>query len=213
VSSTFSTEVQLKVLKAAQTSVPIHPLLAQRWSPRGFDLGHHIDDQTVLALLEAARWAPSAANSQPWRFLVARRDEPAFEQLLAVLSPTNRPWAERASALVLVAAEVVDAEGKTRPWAHYDTGQAVAALTIQAEATGLAAHQMGGFDAAAAARQFGLDSSLSPVVVVALGRRDEANPLPEPYAARETASRGRSPLSSLLLVPGTDTAGTADQAA
>jgi nitroreductase len=203
-------EVQLTVLKAAQTSVPIHPLLAQRWSPRGFDAEHQLDDQTVLVLLEAARWAPSAANSQPWRFLVARRNEPAFAQLLAVLSPGNQPWAERASALVLVAAEVVDEEGKTRPWAHYDTGQAVAALSLQAEAIGLSAHQMGGFDAAAAARQFGLDAALSPVVVVALGRRDEANPLPEPYAARETASRARSPLSSLLLAPAS---GQTDRAA
>ena len=203
-------EVHLTVLKAAQTSVPIHPLLAQRWSPRGFDAEHQLDDQTVLVLLEAARWAPSAANSQPWRFLVARRNEPAFAQLLAVLSPGNQPWAERASALVLVAAEVVDEEGKTRPWAHYDTGQAVAALSLQAEAIGLSAHQMGGFDVAAAARQFGLDAALSPVVVVALGRRDEANPLPEPYAARETASRARSPLSSLLLAPAS---GQTDQAA
>jgi nitroreductase len=201
------------VLNAAQTSVPIHPLLAQRWSPRGFDAEHQLDDQTVLALIEAARWAPSAANSQPWRFLVARpppRGEPAFAQLLAVLSPGNQPWAERASALVLVAAEVVDEKGKARPWAHYDTGQAVAALSMQAEAIGLSAHQMGGFDAVAAARQFGLDAALSPVVVIALGLRDEANPLPEPYAARETASRARSPLSSLLLAPAS---GQTDRAA
>ncbi len=189
------------MLKAAETSVPIHPLLAQRWSPRSFDVEHQIDDQTVLALLEAARWAPSAANSQPWRFLVARRDEPAFVQLLAVLSAGNQPWAERASALVLVAAEVVDPEGKPRPWAHYDTGQAVAALTLQAEAIGLSAHQMGGFDKLAAAHRFGLDAALSPVVVIAVGRRDETNPLPEPYAAREAASRDRSPLSSLVLAP------------
>ena len=198
------------MLKAAQTSVPIHPLLAQRWSPRGFDAEHQLDDQTVLALLEAARWAPSAANSQPWRFLVARRGEPAFAQLLAVLSPGNQPWAERARALVLVAAEVVDEKGKARPWAHYDTGQAVAALSMQAEAIGLSAHQMGGFDAVAAARQFGLDAALSPVVVIALGLRDEANPLPEPYAARETAVRARSPLSSLLLAPAS---GQTDRAA
>jgi nitroreductase len=203
-------EVRLTVFKAAQTSVPIHPLLAQRWSPRGFDAEHQLDDQTVLALLEAARWAPSAANSQPWRFLVARRGEPAFAQLLAVLSPGNQPWAERASALVLVAAEVVDEQGKARPWAHYDTGQAVAALSMQAEAIGLSAHQMGGFDAVAAARQFGLDAALTPVVVIALGLRDEANPLPEPYAARETAVRARSPLSSLLLAPAS---GQTDRAA
>jgi nitroreductase len=187
--------------KHAQTAVPIHPLLAQRWSARGFDPGHHLDDETMLALLEAARWAPSSANTQPWRFLVARRHEPAFAQLLAILSPGNQPWAERASALVLVAVKVVDDQGQPRPWAHYDTGQAVAALSFQAEASGLSAHQMGGFDAAEARRQFGLDASVVPVVVVAIGRRDETNPLPEPYAGREAAPRARHPLSSLLLAP------------
>lgn len=76
--------------KTAQTSAPLHPLLAERWSPRGFDASHELDDQTLDALLEAARWAPSANNSQPWRFLVTRRGQESFDRLAQVLAPGNR---------------------------------------------------------------------------------------------------------------------------
>src|SRR3954447_22012816 len=159
--------------KTADTSVPVHPLLAQRWSPRGFDTAHVLDDAAVTALLEAARWAPSANNTQPWRFLIAHRGDEAFDRLRDLLAAGNRGWAPAASALVLVAAQTVDAAGLPRPWALYDPGQAVAALTVQAEADGLHTHQMGGFDAPAARREFGLDGSLEPVVGIAVGRRGQ----------------------------------------
>ena len=129
--------------KTASTTVPVHPLLAERWSPRGFDRAHEIGDEALAALLEAARWAPSAQNSQPWRFLVARRAEPAHDRLFAALAPGNQAWAGRASALILVAARTADDDGRAQPWALYDTGQAVAALVTQAQADGLAVHQMG----------------------------------------------------------------------
>ena len=190
--------------KIAVTSVPVHPLLAQRWSPRGLDAGHELDERSVRALLEAARWAPSANNSQPWRFLVARRGEDAFARLLHVLAPGNRSWAHAASALVLVAAQTADDTGRPRPWALFDTGQAVAALSVQAEADGLSVHQMGGFDADAARHEFGLDAELTPLVVLAVGRHDPHAELPDPLAARERAPRSREPLEALLLVaPGT----------
>ncbi|GIH95462.1 nitroreductase family protein [Planobispora siamensis] len=191
--------MSLETYKTATTSVPVHPLLAGRWSPRGFDAAHAVGDGQLRALLEAARWAPSANNSQPWRFLVARRGEEAFARLLDVLNPGNRTWAETAGALVLVAAETADETGRARPWALYDTGQAVAALAVQAQAEGLSVHQMGGFDAAAAREGFGLGDGLTPVVVVAVGRLDTAAELPEPLAARERAPRTRHPLDTLLL--------------
>src|SRR6201997_5068740 len=90
--------------KGARTAAPVHPLLAERWSPRGFDRAHELDDVALTALLEAARWAPSAQNSQPWRFLVTRRGEEAHARLLAALAPGNQAWAGAASALILVAA-------------------------------------------------------------------------------------------------------------
>lgn len=185
--------------KTAATDAPLHPLLAERWSPRGFDRTHVLDDGRLTTLLEAARWAPSANNSQPWRFLVARRGDSDFARLADVLAAGNRVWAAHASALVLVVAEVLDETGRPRPWARYDTGQAVAALSVQAQVEGLAVHQMGGFDADAARQAFGLDETLDPVVVIAVGRHDVHAELPEPLAGRERAPRTREPLEALLL--------------
>jgi nitroreductase len=185
--------------KPASTAVPVHPLLAERWSPRGFDRGHELGEQGLTALLEAARWAPSAQNSQPWRFLVTRRGEQAHARLFAALAPGNQAWAGTASALVLVAARTVVDDGSPQAWAWYDTGQAVAALVTQAQADGLSVHQMGGFDAAAVRAEFGLDATLTPVVILAIGRRDGTADLPEPLAAREAAPRTRQPVGDLLL--------------
>ena len=185
--------------KTALTAVPVHPLLSERWSPRGFDRDHQVSDDDVAALLEAARWAPSAGNSQPWRFLVTRRGEQAHGQLFAALHPGNQEWAGAASALVLVAAGTTAGDGKPRPFALYDTGQAVAALVTQAQAHGLAAHQMGGFDGEQVRAAFGLDDTLTPVVVIAVGRTDPDAGLPAHLAARETAPRTRYPISDLLL--------------
>jgi nitroreductase len=184
--------------RTAATSVPVHPLLAGRWSPRGFDAAP-VSDAALTGLLEAARWAPSANNTQPWRFLVTRRGEAAFDRLLGVLNPGNRTWAHAAGALLLVAARTTGADGRTLPWALYDTGQAVAALSVQASHEGLSVHQMGGFDAEAARTAFALDAALSPLVVVAVGRHDPAADLPESVATREVAPRVREPLTSLLL--------------
>ena len=190
--------------KTASTAVPVHPLLAERWSPRGFDREHELDDVALAALLEAARWAPSSQNSQPWRFLVTRRGEQAYDRLFATLAPGNRAWAGTASALVLVAARTVGDDGRPQSWALYDTGQAVAALVTQAQADGLAVHQMGGFDTTAVRAEFGLGSTLTPVVVLAVGRRDSAADLPEPLAVREAAPRTRRPVSDLLLPAGAE---------
>jgi nitroreductase len=185
--------------KSASTTVPVHPLLAERWSPRGFDLAHEIGADDVAALLEAARWAPSAGNSQPWRFLLTRRGEQAHARLFAALNPGNQAWAGAASALVLVAARVAGDDGTPHPWALYDTGQAVAALVTQAQAHGLAVHQIGGFDNAAVRAEFGLADDLTPVVVIAIGRADPDAELPGHLAAREAAPRTRRPVADLLL--------------
>jgi nitroreductase len=180
-------------------AVQVHPLLSERWSPRGFDRDHLFGDDEVAALLEAARWAPSARNSQPWRFLVARRGEDAHGELFDALHPGNQEWAGAASALVLVAARTSADDGTAQPFALYDTGQAVALLVTQAQVHGLSAHQIGGFDAAAVRTEFGLDDNLTPVVVIAVGRADPDAGLPEHLAVRETAPRTRYPVSDLLL--------------
>src|SRR3954462_522004 len=132
--------------KTADTTAVLHPLLAERWSPRAFDPKHTVPAEQILALLEAARWAPSASNTQPWRFAVALRGSAEYDAVLDALAPGNRAWAHAASALVVAAAETAGPDGAPRPWAVYDTGQAVAHLSVQAEHEGLAVHQLGGFD-------------------------------------------------------------------
>lgn len=185
--------------KNAATTAALHPLLAERWSPRGFDRHHRLSDGQIMSLLEAARWAPSANNSQPWRFLVGRRGDDTFARIAEVLAPGNKSWATASSALMLVVARTTEEAGRPRPWALYDTGQAVAALTLQAGSMGLSVHQMGGFDADAAREEFGLDESLTPAVVVAVGHLDPEAILAEPLATRERAPRTREPLEALLL--------------
>ena len=185
--------------RTATTSTPLHPLLADRWSPRAFDPTARLTARQVTALLEAARWAPSAANSQPWRFLLAARGSGDFDRIFATLAPGNRAWAGAASALVMVAAATIDDAGNAAPWALYDTGQAVAHLSTQASHEGLSIHQLGGFDKSAVVEAFALDATLTPVVVLAIGVRGDIARLPEPFAARESAPRTRRPLEHLLL--------------
>ncbi len=185
--------------KTASTTVPVHPLIAERWSPRGFDQAHELGDDSLTALLEAARWAPSAQNSQPWRFLVTRRGDEAHARLFTALAPGNQAWAGAASALVLVAARTAGDDGRPQPWALYDTGQAVAALVTQAQADGLAVTRWAASIPASSAPSSASSDALTPVVVIAIGRRADLADLPEPLAARESAPRARRPVSDLLL--------------
>jgi nitroreductase len=185
--------------RTARTSVPLHPLLADRWSPRALDPGHDLSEEQLTALLEAARWAPSAGNKQPWRFATARRGSEGFAALYESLAPGNQLWAHAASALIVVAAELVDQSGQSRPWAAYDTGQAVAHLTVQAQHEGLVVHQMGGFDREQVARLLELPEHVSPLVVLVVGRHDASVELSEPLASRENAERQRLPLEQLIL--------------
>ncbi len=189
----------MTVSKTAVTAVPLHPLLAGRWSPRGLDAAHELTDAQLTALLEAARWAPSANNTQPWRFAVARRGTPGFAAVRDALAPGNQLWAHAASAFVVVAAETAGPDGAPRPWAVYDTGQAVAHLTVQAEHEGLAVHQLGGFDRDRVAALLDLPTEVVPLVVLTLGRRDAEAELPEVLAARESTPRQRMPLDALLM--------------
>jgi len=185
--------------KTARTATPLHPLLASRWSPRALDPGHELDERCLTALLEAARWAPSASNTQPWRFAVTLRGTAEHTAALDALAPGNQAWAHAASALVVAAAETVAPDGSPRPWALYDTGQAVAHLSVQAEHEGLAVHQIGGFDRDRVRSVLAAGDAVEPLVVLAVGRRDATAELPEPLAGREAAPRTRLPLDELLV--------------
>jgi nitroreductase len=174
----------------------LHPLLADRFSPRAFDPAAALAPEHLDVLLEAARWAPSASNTQPWRFLAARRGEPAFDALLAALNPANGEWARDAAALILVAAETVDESGAPRRWAVYDAGQAAAHLTAQAGALGLAVRQMGGFRAEGLPA---LPAHVLPLAVLAVGVPLAADAIPDGHPATRLPARGRRPLGELLL--------------
>lgn len=181
------------------TSVPIAEQLAHRWSPRGFDATHHVSDEDLAALGEAARWAPSAGNSQPARFVVARRGTPTFEKIHGALMGFNQSWTPRASLLIVALAET-HRDGKPLRWAEYDLGQAVAHLTVEAQNRGLHVRQMGGFKADRMSEAFDLPAELLPVAVVAVGRHDAGEHLPADVRERDAAPRGRRALEALPVV-------------
>ncbi|MCC4247701.1 MULTISPECIES: nitroreductase family protein [Microbacterium] len=186
--------------RTAQTDVPILDVLAERWSTRVFDAESPIDEEALRAALEAARWSPSANNSQPWRFLLARRGTDAHARIVDSLVGFNQGWAPAAGALLVVLAESTDAEGNARPWATYDAGQAAAFFTIQAHARGLATHTMGGFSADALRTAFDIDARFTPVTVIAVGAFGDPDAADEAVRAREATPRARRPLAETLLL-------------
>ena len=181
------------------TRVPVAHPIAQRWSPRAFDPTFELSADDLTALGEAARWAPSAANLKPTRFVVARRGTTTFDTIADALTGFNREWAPNASALIVAIAEVTR-DGKPMRWAEYDLGQAVAHLSIEATHRGLVTHQMGGFTAEALSEAFGLDDGLRPVAVVAVGRHDDSDDVAPAIRERDLAPRARRYLADLTLL-------------
>ncbi|MEJ3405776.1 nitroreductase family protein [Rathayibacter sp. YIM 133350] len=183
----------------ADTDAALITPLVERWSPRAYDPSAVVDTAVLRTILEAARWAPSANNVQPWRFAVARRGTPEFTRIHDNLMGFNQAWADSAAVLIVNIAETADAEGTPRPWARYDLGQAVAHMTVQAQHEGLHTHQMGGFDAAALHSVFGLEDRFEVVSVTALGVLGDVDTLPEVLREREVAPRTRLPLADLVV--------------
>ena len=181
------------------TQVPVAHPIAQRWSPRAFDPAFDLSADDMTALGEAARWAPSAANLQPTRFIVARRGTATFDTIVGTLAGFNREWAPNASALIVAVAETTR-EGKPMRWAEYDLGQAVAHLSIEATHRGLITHQMGGFDADALRSAFLLAEGLTPVAIVAVGRHDDSDDVAPAIRERDLAPRARRNLADLTLL-------------
>jgi len=178
----------------------IHELISARKSIRAFQ-DKSISEAELLHLFEAARWAPSSRNEQPWRFIFAQKEDlGSFEKMLSSLNESNRVWARNASALLLVLSKSRFSDSDT-PNAHarYDTGLAVANLSFQATAMNLSLHQLGGFNAAMAAELFHVPQGFDPVVMIALGYPGEPESLPEPLRSREGMARKRKPLDELLF--------------
>ncbi|WP_433267377.1 nitroreductase family protein [Actinosynnema sp. CS-041913] len=176
----------------------LHPIIAQRWSPRAFDPEATVDASIVRLLMEAARWAPSHGNTQPARFIVGYRGDETFQRIYGTLRPGNQSWAGRASVLV-VGARVTGDERGPIPNTEYGLGLAVQNLVLQAVHLGLVTHQMGGFGKEAVAEAFGLPEDVVPVVVVAIGYLGDVNDLPEDLQARERRPRERRPLNEIVF--------------
>lgn len=187
-------------VRTAETAAPIVRELETRWSPRSFDPTATVSDAQLDALLEAARWAPSASNTQPRRFVVARRGTHHFDTVIGALMGFNAAWAVNASALIIAIAETSSVDGDVRAYAEYDLGQAVAHLSVQAQAEGLHTHQMAGVEWETIVAAFDLAENLKPMTVTAVGVVDSADKLVEALAERELAPRTRLPLSELVLV-------------
>lgn len=183
--------------KPAQTQVAINDVIAKRWSPRAFDAQRAVSPEQIIALLEAARWAPSCRGEEPWRYLIFdKQSQPqAWEQAFACLDPSNQVWVQHAPLLML--ATVVTTfkhNGQFNPWAAYDCGAASENICLQAVTMGLIVHQMGGFDADKAKAQFNIPDDITCLSMLAIGYQTTADILPDDYKARELAPRQRQPI-------------------
>lgn len=186
--------------KKASTSVELHPILAERWSPRSFDGNAQLSIADLTGILEAARWAPSSNNVQPWRFVLARRGDHQFAQMIDAMFGFNKTWSPKASALILIAAVTIAPDGSEREGALYDVGLAASLLTVEALHRGQVVHQIGGFDHDALAGDFNLPSDTTPIAIMAIGKQAAADLLEDPeLIEREISTRNRVPLSSLIL--------------
>lgn len=189
--------------KPAQTAYPIEDVISRRWSPRAFE-EKVIEPDKLKRLFEAARWAPSSNNEQPWRFLVATRDNQSeYEKLFGCLSEGNAKWVFRAPVLMLsVASLLFEDNGKPNRHALHDTGMAVENLVLQATALGLQAHQMAGYDVDRARRECQIPTGFEPVAMIAIGYPGDPAILPDYLRERELKSRDRQPIVDFVFSAG-----------
>lgn len=185
--------------KPADTTYPINEFSRERWSPRAFaDIP--VEPEHVAALLECARWAPSAGNEQPWRFLIGFRGDGTWEKLFSTLTGWNRQWAGMAPVLLLVTGkEKTGARDKVNEWFAYDCGQAMAHITVEAARLGLFTHQMGGFSAEQAVELFSIPPGYRPLTVMAIGYYGNPQELPEELREREVSPRMRKEMGEIVF--------------
>jgi len=185
--------------KPATTDFPVHDLIRNRWSPRAFS-DKPVEPAVLASLFEAARWAPSSSNEQPWAYLVATKDNPEdFAKMLSVLVEFNAGWAKSAPVLVLAMSRLKFPNGNPNRNAFYDTGAATILLSLEATARGLGVHQMAGFDPAKAKQVFEIPEDCEAIAAIALGYPGDPKSLSQPLHDREVAPRSRKPLSEFVM--------------
>lgn len=186
--------------KPAATDYPIEEVLKRRWSPRAFS-DQMIEPDKLRSLFEAARWAPSSFNEQPWSFIVATSEHPEdHARLLSCLAEGNQQWARAAPVLMVSVAKLnFDKTGKPNRHAYHDVGLATGCLMVQATATGLFVHAMAGFSPAKVRESYGVPDDHEPVAAMAIGYPAALEALPEPVREREQAVRSRKPIASFVF--------------
>ena len=184
----------------AVTDHTIHELLAERWSPIAYE-PRELPEEFLGSLFEAARWAPSCYNDQPWHFLIARRQQTEqFERMLDCLVEGNRVWARNASVLAITVVRTsFQRNRKPNSFAAHDLGLAVGNLLVQATELGLIVHQMGGFDVEQARSTYGIPDGFEPMTAIAIGYRGDPSTLTDEQRQREEAPRERKPLASFVF--------------
>jgi nitroreductase len=188
--------------KTAITQVPVNDTIANRWSGRAYDASRAVSREQIIALLEAARWAPSCYGDQPWRFIVwdKNHDATAWQQAFDCLASGNQGWVINAPVLMLTIAGTLFAHnGTPNRWGQYDTGAAAENLCLQAASMGLMAHQMGGFDADKARAAFAIPTEYTPMAMLAVGYQADIASLNGEVLERETAPRKRRELGELFF--------------
>lgn len=191
---------EVNKLKHAPAVEGVLPIFHQRWSPRSFT-DREVAPADLAKVFEAARWAASSSNEQPWRFFVGTRNSEAYKKIFDTLLPFNQLWAASAPVLIFgVAKTNFSSNNNPNRVALYDLGAATSYLTLQATALGLTTHQMAGFDADAALKAFEIPADYIPGAVIALGYQGEPAALPnQKFIDMETAPRQRKPLQEIVL--------------
>jgi nitroreductase len=186
--------------KPAPSDFPVHELIRERWSPRAF-ADKPVTKEVLRSIFEAARWAPSSSNEQPWAYLVAVKDDhDSFAKMLSVLVEFNAAWAKSAPVLAIAVAHLVFAKNNApNRNAQYDTGAASALLSVEATAHGLAVHQMAGFDPEKARQVFGIPAGREAMAALAIGYPGDPNSLPQPLKDRELSPRTRKPIAQFVM--------------
>ena len=187
--------------KKASPDHPIHDLIAERWSPYGFDPSRQVPKEEVLALFEAARWAASSYNEQPGRYIVAAHDEEEeFGQMLRCLVEANQAWAKNAAVLILgVVSTKFSRNDKPNKAAVHDLGLAAGNICIEATARGLSVHQMIGIRPEIARKAYGIPEAFEPYTALAIGYAADPSALPDNLRERDTAPRQRRPLAEFVF--------------
>lgn len=186
--------------KKAHTKYPVAEVIAKRWSPRAF-MERDIERQKVVSLFEAAKWAPSAFNEQPWRFIAADKSNPEeYKKMLSCLVTSNQEWAKRAPLLIIAVAKKNSSyNGKPNRWALHDCGLALENLLLEATDLGLAAHPMAGFSVDAVRTNYSVPDDFEPIAAVAVGYQAEADVLEGTLKERELEERERRPLDETVF--------------